>query len=118
MELHEILAIYRKRAKLKQIEVAEKLGVTGGTYAAIEQGKTAVTIDRLFEFISIFGEEFAMIIIVYIQNKTLKLLFKEDNLNVTTEWEKEMKKGSLDIDNFLLIAKKGEIELMKKAIEY
>jgi transcriptional regulator with XRE-family HTH domain len=118
MELYEILAIYRKRAKLKQIEVAERLGVTGGTYAAIEQGKTSLTIDRVFEFVNIFGEEFAMVLMAYFQTKLLKSLsIDEQDLTITKEMEREMRKGSLDVDNFMLISKKGEIELMKKAFE-
>jgi transcriptional regulator with XRE-family HTH domain len=117
MEIHEILGIYRKRAKLKQTEVAERLHVTGGTYAAIEQGKTAITIDRVFEFVNIFGEEFAMVLMAYFQSKLLRSLSLDEDLTVNKEIEKEIKKGSLDVDNFMLIAKKGELELMKRAFQ-
>jgi transcriptional regulator with XRE-family HTH domain len=119
MELYEILGIYRKRAKLKQVEVAQRLGVTGGTYAAIEQGKTSLTIDRVFELVNVFGEEFAMVLMAYFQTKLLKSLAIDEykDLTLTKEMEKEMRKGSLDVDNFMLISKKGEIELMKKAFE-
>lgn len=115
MELNEILAVYRKKAKFKQSEMGEKLGLTGGAYAAIEQGRTPPTIDRIFEFIDIFGEEFALIFMLYIQNRIVKKYLSED-MNVTKEIEKEMKKGSYDIEKLLLISKKGELEIMKHII--
>lgn len=117
MELNEILAIYRKRAKLKQIEVGEKLGITGGAYAAIEQGRTPLSVDRLFDFINVFGEEFATVILLYFQNKILKITLNQEKLNMTNDLEKEIKKDNLDIHKFATTAKQSEIEFINRLIE-
>jgi transcriptional regulator with XRE-family HTH domain len=115
MELNEILAIYRKKAKLKQSEMGEKLGMTGGGYSAIEQGRTPITVDRVFDLIDILGEQFAMVFMLYFQNRLVKTYISED-MNTTSEIEKEMKKGSFDVEKLMLLAKKGEMEIMKHAI--
>lgn len=115
MELHEIIAIYRKKAKLKQSEMAEKLGLTSSGYSAVEQGRASITVDRIFDLVNILGEEFAVIFILYFQNRLVKAYISED-MNSTNEIEKEMKKGSLDIEKMLLISKKGELEIMKHVI--
>ena len=116
MELNEILAIYRKKAKLKQSEMGEKLGITGSAYSAIELGRTPLTVDRIFDLVDILGQEFSIVFIMYFQNRLIKTYVSED-LSATNEIDKQMKKGSLDMENFFVLAKRGEMEIMKHVIE-
>ncbi|MFN3588810.1 MAG: helix-turn-helix transcriptional regulator [Spirosomataceae bacterium] len=58
IQLHEILRIHRIRKKLKQSEVAKKLGLKGSAYSNLENGKSELTVKQLIILYAFYGEAF------------------------------------------------------------
>lgn len=54
MKTHEKIRTLRETRNLTQEEMAEKLDMTTGGYGKIEQGKSAINIDRLQQIANIF----------------------------------------------------------------
>lgn len=49
MKLHQVIRQYRENARMTQESMSFELSMTQSAYAKIEQGVTAITVDRLFQ---------------------------------------------------------------------
>ena len=58
IQLHEILRIHRIRKKLKQSEVAKKLGLKYSAYRNLENGKSELTVKQLLILCAFYGRDF------------------------------------------------------------
>ena len=56
-QLSPLLKAFRKEAKLTQIDVAQRLGVTQQTVSALERNAEAVSAQRLTQLMNILGVE-------------------------------------------------------------
>lgn len=56
-QLSTLLRAFRKEAKLTQIDVAQRLGVTQQTVSALERNAEAVSAQRLTQLMNILGVE-------------------------------------------------------------
>lgn len=56
-QLSPLLRAFRKEAKLTQIDVAQRLGVTQQTVSALERNAEAVSAQRLTQLMNILGVE-------------------------------------------------------------
>lgn len=56
-QLSPLLRAFRKEAKLTQIDVAQRLGVTQQTVSALERNAEAVSAQRLTQLLHILGVE-------------------------------------------------------------
>jgi transcriptional regulator with XRE-family HTH domain len=57
MELHEIIAFYRKQKGFTQLEAAEKLFISEKTLSAYETGKRMVSTDMLYKLAALYDKE-------------------------------------------------------------
>lgn len=55
MNIHENIKVLRLQKRLSQLDVAEGLSITQGTYAQLESGKTEITLNRLEQLAKLFG---------------------------------------------------------------
>lgn len=60
-KIQQNIVHYRKEAKLKQSELAEKIGVSKTTLGSWEQGKSMPDIDKLYELSRVLGVDLVTI---------------------------------------------------------
>lgn len=59
-QLSPLLRAFRKEAKLTQVDVAQRLGVTQQTVSALERNAEAVSAQRLTQLMNILGVELVL----------------------------------------------------------
>lgn len=76
-EYHKMLKKFRKKAKMTQEDIADKLNMTQSTVSKIESGKHVIDIQTFFEWVRVTGCEVqtaAMMFGVDVLNNALQLL--------------------------------------------
>ena len=59
-QLSPLLRAFRKEAKLTQVDVAQRMGVTQQTVSALERNAEAVSAARLMKLLNILGVEWVL----------------------------------------------------------
>ncbi|KKE82335.1 hypothetical protein N481_00660 [Pseudoalteromonas luteoviolacea S4047-1] len=69
LEMQHNLKIIRKNRNLTQKQLGDKLNVDQATISNFENGKTYMTIELVYEMYLIFGNEFSLPCIRYLDDK-------------------------------------------------